>query len=64
MNGTSLVIFLLSGAIVWKYAIAMAVAGSIGGYAGARVARKFKPIVIRVIVIAIGFGVAIYSWTR
>jgi len=64
MNGTSLVIFLLSGAIVWKYAIAMAVAGSVGGYVGARVARKFKPIIIRAIVILIGFGVAIYSWMR
>ena len=62
MNGVSLAIFTLSGVIVWKYAIAMAIAGSLGGYAGARVARKTKPEYVRWLVVAIGFTMAIYSW--
>ena len=62
MNGITLVIFLLAGVIVWKYAVLMAAFGIIGGYAGARVARRMRPDLIRLVVVAIGFGVAIYSW--
>jgi uncharacterized membrane protein YfcA len=62
MNGVSLIIMGLAGAIVWKYALAMAVAASAGGYAGARVARRTKPEYVKWLVIAIGFTMAIYSW--
>jgi uncharacterized membrane protein YfcA len=62
MNGVTVVIFALAGVIVWKYAIVMAVAASCGGYSGARVARQMKAEYIRAIVVAIGFGVAAYSW--
>jgi uncharacterized membrane protein YfcA len=62
MNGITLLIFFLSGAIVWEYGVIMGIAGSIGGYAGARVARRVKPEYIRVFVVFIGFAVAFYSW--
>lgn len=62
MNSISIVIFILSGAIVWKYALIMGLAGTIGGYAGARVARRMKPDYIRAFVVFIGFAVAFYSW--
>ncbi len=62
MNGVTIVIFLLSGAVVWKYALVMAVTGAIGGYMGARVARRLPAVVVRAIVVAVGFGVALYSW--
>jgi uncharacterized membrane protein YfcA len=62
MNGITLLIFFLSGAIVWKYAIVMGIAGTLGGYAGARVARRVKPEYIRVFVVFVGFAVAFYSW--
>lgn len=62
MNGVTIVVFVLSGVIVWKYALVMAVAGGCGGYAGARVARKLRPVWIRGIVVAVGVGVAAYSW--
>jgi len=62
MNAISIVIFILSGAIVWKYALIMGLAGTIGGYAGARVARRMKPDYIRAFVVCIGFAVALYSW--
>ena len=62
INGITVVIFALAGVIVWKYAIVMAVAASCGGYTGARVARRMKAEYVRAIVVAIGFGVAAYSW--
>ncbi len=62
MNGITILIFLLSGAIVWKYALLMGLAGTLGGYAGARIARRTRPDIIRAIVVVIGFGVAAYSW--
>jgi uncharacterized membrane protein YfcA len=62
MNGITLFIFFLSGAIVWKYAIAMGLAGTLGGYLGARLARRVKPGYIRSFVVCIGFAVALYSW--
>ncbi|MFN0102694.1 MAG: sulfite exporter TauE/SafE family protein [Bryobacteraceae bacterium] len=62
MNAVSILIFIVSGAIVWKYALIMSLAGTIGGYAGARVARRMKPDYIRAFVVFIGFAVALYSW--
>lgn len=64
MNGVTIVIFLFSGIIVWKYAIAMAITGMLGGYAGARVARKMKAEYVRAIVVAVGLAVAAYSWWK
>ncbi|MBI2686286.1 MAG: sulfite exporter TauE/SafE family protein [Acidobacteria bacterium] len=62
MNGITILIFILSGAIVWKYAVIMGIAGTLGGYTGARVARRMRPDFIRVFVVCIGFAVALYSW--
>lgn len=62
MNATTLVIFLFAGVIVWKYALVMAVAGTIGGYTGARIARRMKPDYVRAFVVFVGFAVALYSW--
>ena len=62
MNAVSIVIFILSGAVVWKYALLMGLAATLGGYAGARVARRVKPDYIRAFVVFIGFAVAFYSW--
>lgn len=64
MNGVTVVIFALSGVIVWRYALVMAVAATLGGYAGARTARRLPAGYVRAIVVAIGFAVAIYSWVR
>ncbi|MDX1980961.1 MAG: sulfite exporter TauE/SafE family protein [Bryobacteraceae bacterium] len=64
MNGVTVVIFALSGVIVWRYALVMAAAATLGGYAGARVARRLPAGSVRAIVVATGFAVAIYSWAR
>jgi len=62
MNGISAVIFALAGVVVWKYAAIMAVAAILGGYAGARTARRLNREVVRLIVVAIGFLVAAWSF--
>lgn len=62
MNGVTICVFALSGAIVWKVGFIMAAAAIAGGYIGARVARKMPAPLVRGIVVAIGFGVAAYSW--
>jgi uncharacterized membrane protein YfcA len=62
MNGITAVILGVAGVVVWKYALIMAVAAILGGYAGARVGRRMRPDYVRVIVVAIGFIVAAYSW--
>ncbi len=62
MNATTVVVFVLAGVIVWKYALVMAVAATIGGYLGARIARRLKVSVVRAIVVAVGFGLAAYSY--
>jgi uncharacterized protein len=62
MNGITVAIFMLSSAVVWKYAFVMAIASTAGGYAGARIARRMKVSWIRAIVVGIGFTVAAYSW--
>lgn len=62
MNGVTLVIFAISGVIVWKYALVMMLTATLGGYAGASVARRLRPTWIRAIVVTVGFAVAVYSW--
>ncbi len=64
MNGIGAAIFIFEDKVVWRYAIPMAGASIIGGYVGARVARKLSANTVRSIVIAIGFVVAGYSFYR
>jgi uncharacterized membrane protein YfcA len=64
INGVSAVVFALEGAVVWKYAPLMIVSSIAGGYVGARLARKLSQSVVRGIVIAIGLGVAAYSFYK
>lgn len=60
INAVTVVVVVAAGMIYWPYAGVMAVASVIGGYAGARVARRLPPIVVRTVVVAIGFGLAAY----
>ena len=64
INGITAVILAYAGAVKWQYAIVMAVAAIVGGYAGARVSRRMPASYVRAIVVAIGFAVAAYSWSK
>ena len=65
INLASLVVFLQSAdMIVWHYAWPMIGSSIVGGYAGARLARRVNPKHIRWVVIAIGFGLTIYYFAK
>jgi uncharacterized membrane protein YfcA len=65
INGVSVVVFVAGGLVDWKYAAVMAAAAVLGGYAGARVARRLPAKYVRWLVVAVGFGLAgYYAWKQ
>jgi uncharacterized membrane protein YfcA len=58
MSLVSVAAFALAGAIVWPQALAMMVAATAGGLAGARIARRLPAGVVRAIVIVTGIAMA------
>jgi uncharacterized membrane protein YfcA len=58
INGVAVAIFILERKVEWSYALSMAGAAIVGGYLGARVARRFDSNVVRWAVTLIGFGLA------
>ncbi|MFO0825212.1 MAG: sulfite exporter TauE/SafE family protein [Gemmataceae bacterium] len=44
INGMAAIVFLRDGLVNWSYAVPMAVTSIAGGYAGARVALRLKPV--------------------
>lgn len=64
INGVASLYFALSGMVYWPYVLIMAVASISGGYFAAGVARKLGSRVVRRVVIAIGFGMAIALFIR
>jgi uncharacterized membrane protein YfcA len=59
VNGVASIYFLARGMIEPRAALLMTVGAVAGGFAGARVARRIQPRVIRWAVIAIGLGLAV-----
>ncbi len=64
INSTSAIVFIATGNVNWPYALAMAASAIVGGYAGARIARRIDRRVVRGIVVIIGFGLAGYYFYR
>jgi uncharacterized protein len=64
INGISAVVFAIVGHVAWNYALAMAIAAVIGGYLGARMALRIKPVYVRYVVIVIGFALAAYFFWK
>ncbi|MFO0881366.1 MAG: sulfite exporter TauE/SafE family protein [Gemmataceae bacterium] len=64
INGTSVVIFIASGLVVWQLALPMAVGGLLGGYVGASVGRLLPKGLIRWFVILVGLGLAGYYFMK
>ena len=64
INGASVVIFVIYDMIQWEFAAVMAGAAIIGGYLGARVARRLPAVYVRGAVIVIGFGLAVYYFIK
>jgi uncharacterized membrane protein YfcA len=64
INAASVVVFVRDLLVDWSYAWPLAIAAIIGGYTGARVARRLPASAVRYAVIVIGFGLAAYYFLR
>ena len=63
-NLSAVVTFMVSGAIVWHYCLLSMVFAALGGYVGARYARRMNPGVLRVVVLVTGLTVSAYFFWR
>lgn len=59
-NAVACVTFIIAGAVEWRYCWMMMITCAIGGYTGARNARHISDRILRPIIIALGFTIAIY----
>jgi uncharacterized membrane protein YfcA len=57
-NFSAVVTFVLARAVVWHYCLIAMVAAGLGGYIGARFAKRMPPQAIRALVLTAGFSVA------
>jgi uncharacterized membrane protein YfcA len=64
INGVAVVTFIVAGAVDWKHGIVMIVGGIVGGYLGALYALKMPQSWIRVFVVLVGAGMAVYFFWK
>jgi len=64
INGASVIVFVKDDLVRWDFAGAMAGSAILGGYLGARVARRLPAVYIRYAVIVIGFGLSAFYFIR
>lgn len=64
INGVSAVVFMFSDAVVWRYALVMAVSAIAGGYSGAVWARKLPRQAVRWTIISLGLILSVYYFLK
>lgn len=64
LSVVSVVAYAIGGAIVWAPALLMAVFATLGGLAGARLARRLPAFWVRLIVIATGLVMSVLFFAR
>ena len=64
INGASVAVFAANAKVRWDLAWPMVLASVVGGYAGARVARRLPGRYVRYAVIVIGFGLSAFYFVR
>jgi uncharacterized membrane protein YfcA len=64
VNGVAAVAFLFLGPVVWSVALVLGVSTVLGGMAGALIARRLSDRALRLAVVLIGLGAAVYSAIR
>lgn len=63
LSAVSVAVFAIGGLVEWHHAIGMMVASTIGGYAGAPVARLLPKSVVRGLIAVVGFSMsAVFFW--
>lgn len=63
-NFSAVVTFIVERAVIWHYCFVAMVAAGIGGYIGAHFARRMPQQAMRMLVLAVGFGVSAYFFYR
>ena len=63
-NGVAVITFMIGGAVEWRYCWLMMIACAVGGYTGARNARRISDRVLRPVIIVFGFAVALYFFVH
>lgn len=64
VNGVSVAVFVLQGVVVWPAALAMMVGAALGGFAGAKIARRLPQRLFRAIVIGVGTLLSVWYLVR
>jgi uncharacterized membrane protein YfcA len=64
LSGASVVTFAVAGIVVWPQAVVMMIAATVGGFIGAKLARKMSTQLVRTIVVAIGVTMTVIFWMR
>ncbi|MBW4043901.1 sulfite exporter TauE/SafE family protein [Acidipila rosea] len=63
-NGVAVLAFIAYRVVEWRYCAPMMIACAIGGYVGARNARRISDKVLRPVIIALGLCLSIYFFTH
>jgi len=63
-NLCAIVTFVIQGAVVWHYCLLSAIFAGLGGYMGAKFAKRVNPAALRTMVVVIGFGIAAYFFWK
>ena len=63
-NLCAIVTFIVSGRILWHYCLISMMAAALGGYIGARYARRMNPDILRAVVVVTGIAIAAYFFWR
>jgi uncharacterized membrane protein YfcA len=64
INGVSVLIFIITNKIDWRFVIPMTIGAIAGGYLGAIIGRRLPKQAVRWFVILVAFGLAIYYFAR
>lgn len=63
LSAVSVLVFALGGLVEWHHALGMMVASTLGGYAGAPIARALPKSVVRGLIAVVGFSMsAVFFW--
>lgn len=63
LSSISVAVFAVGGLVEWHHAIGMMIASTVGGYAGAPIARRLPKAVVRGVIAVVGFSMsAVFFW--
>jgi len=64
LRGVAVMVLVIEGTVDWNYGAPMALGGFAGGYLGGLMSHRANRVVVRSIVVGIGFAVAAYYFWR